>query len=80
MALTTIPSFIVIGGNRLNGFFPAAGNYNGTSLDYGGSGGFYWSSSWVSATDARNLNFGSSGFNPQNSKYRRFGFSLRGVM
>lgn len=60
-------------------FFPAAGNYNGTSLNNRGSNGNYWSSSWISATNARNLNFNSSSVNPQNSNNRRNGFSLRGV-
>jgi uncharacterized protein (TIGR02145 family) len=61
-------------------FFPAAGNYNGTSLGNRGSSGNYWSSSWISATDARFLFFDSSGVNPQGGGSRRIGFSLRGVM
>lgn len=67
-----------INGNSL--FFPAAGNYNGTSLSYRGTGGLYWSSAWISETYARHLYFYSSDVNPQNSNLRRFGFSLRGVM
>jgi len=69
--------------SKINGktlFFPAAGHYNGTSLSYRGSGGLYWSSSWISATGARTLGFGSSSVGPQNSYDRRLGFSLRGVM
>jgi hypothetical protein len=69
--------------SKINGksiFFPAAGVYYGTSLSYRGSNGFYWSSSWVSATDARGLSFGSSVVSPQGSGARRTGFSLRGVM
>ena len=70
--------------SKINGksvFFPAAGYYNGTSLSSRGSDGYYWSSSWVSATDARYLSFNSSGVSPQYSSYRRrYGFSLRGVM
>lgn len=69
--------------SKINGktlFFPAAGRYDGTSLDSRGSYGFYWSSSWISASNARLLYFHSSGVYPQNSFYRRFGFSLRGVM
>lgn len=69
--------------SKINGksiFFPAAGTYNGTSLDYRGSSGFYWSSSWVSATSARGLYFNSSSVSPQYSSLRRYGFSLRGVM
>ena len=60
-------------------FFPAAGGYNGTSLNYRGSNGFYWSSSFYSSTNARNLNFNSSNVNPQNNNERRYGFSVRPV-
>ena len=69
--------------SKINGksiFFPAAGYYNGTSLGSRGSNGTYWSSSWTSATGARSLYFNSSSVNPQYSSYRRYGFSLRGVM
>lgn len=69
--------------SKINGksiFFPAAGGYGGTSLSHRGSDGSYWSSSWISATNARNLGFNSSGVGPQNSSSRRYGFSLRGVM
>lgn len=79
MALTTIPSFIVIGGNRLNGFFPAAGNYNGTSLNNSGSNGYYWSSSWYNSSNGYNLNFNSGNVNPQNNNNRYYGFSVRAV-
>lgn len=64
-------------GNTL--FFPAAGYYAGTSLGYRGSDGDYWSSTWISATDARGLYFGSGGVYPQNSYSRRLGFSVRAV-
>lgn len=69
--------------SKINGksiFFPAAGCYDGTSLGGRGSGGLCWSSSWVSATNARRLRFDSSSVYPQDSIGRRFGFSLRGVM
>ena len=66
-----------INGNRL--FFPAAGYYNGTSLDDRGSYGYYWSSTWISASYARGLGFGSSGVDPQNNNSRRYGFSVRAV-
>jgi uncharacterized protein (TIGR02145 family) len=69
--------------SKINGksiFFPAAGNYDGTSLNNRGSSGLYWSSSWVSATSARYLNFSSSSVSPQYGDGRRYGFSLRGVM
>lgn len=69
--------------SKINGktlFFPAAGLYDGSSLNYRGSNGYYWSSSWISATNALNLRFLSSGVYPQYSSNRRYGFSLRGVM
>jgi uncharacterized protein (TIGR02145 family) len=60
-------------------FFPASGYYNGTSLNYRGSGGFYWSSSWDSSADAYYLYFNSSSVYPQNYRNRRLGFSVRAV-
>lgn len=67
-----------INGNSI--FFPAAGRYNGTSLTYRGTLGYYWSASWVSEADARGLGFYAAGVSPQDSGNRRYGFSLRGVM
>ena len=66
-----------VNGNTL--FFPAAGYYNGTSLSSRGSHGYYWSSTYYSATNARYLVFNSSNVNPQNYSYRRSGFSVRAV-
>ena len=66
-------------------FLPAAGytwfddEEHGTTLDYRGSYGFYWSSSCNSATYAYGLNFHSSGVNPQNYGSRRDGFTVRAV-
>jgi hypothetical protein len=68
--------------SRINGnsiFFPASGYYNGTSLNYRGAGGHYWSSSWYSETDARHLDFNSSNVLPQSYYYRRLGFTVRAV-
>ena len=68
--------------SRINGnsvFFPASGNYGGTSLYGRGSSGYYWSSSWFSETDARSLNFSSSNVNPQSYGNRRYGFTARAV-
>ena len=68
--------------SRINGnsiFFPASGYYGGTSLSYRGSYGFYWSSSYSSATGAYGLNFDSSNVNPANSSSRRYGFTARAV-
>ena len=66
-----------VNGNTL--FFPAAGIYNGTSLDNLGQYGYYWSSTYFSATVARNLRFNSSDVDPQHNTARRFGFSVRAV-
>lgn len=60
-------------------FFPATGFGNGTSVDYVGARGRYWSSSWSSADYANNMFFDSSSVNPQNSYYRYRGFSVRAV-
>ena len=60
-------------------FFPASGYYNGTSLNYRGSYGNYWSSSFYSATRAYYLYFNSSSVNPQNVDNRRLGFTVRPV-
>lgn len=65
-------------GKRL--FFPASGNYDGTSLNGRGESGDYWTSTYVSATNARYLGFNSSDVNPHGSSRRRFGFSVRAVI
>ena len=68
--------------SRINGnsvFFPASGYYGGTSLVYRGSGGYYWSSSYISATHAYDLSFDSGGVSPANYSSRRYGFSVRAV-
>lgn len=67
-----------VNGNTL--FFPAAGNYNGTSLISRRSSGYYWSSTYYSATSALFLYFNSSIVNPQNNNNRRYGFSVRAVV
>ena len=68
--------------SRINGnsiFFPASGNYIGTSLNYRGSSGGYWSSSYDSATNAYNLYFNSSSVLPAYGSSRRLGFTARAV-
>ena len=68
--------------SRLNGnsiFFPAAGDYSGTTLYLRGTLGFYWASSLYSATNGYNLDFNSSDVNPQNHYNRFLGFSVRAV-
>lgn len=66
-----------VNGNTL--FFPAAGYYNGSSLDGRGSYGYYWSSTYGSATNARVLSFSSSSISPQGNDSRRDGISVRAV-
>ena len=64
-------------GNTL--FLPAAGNYNGTTLNYRGTRGIYWTSTYKSATHADVLIFNNTDMNPQDSGARRYGFSIRAV-
>ena len=66
-----------INGNSI--FFPASGYYNGTALNYRGSNGYYWSSSYISETYAYYLSFDSSGVSPASNSGRRCGFSVRAV-
>ena len=68
--------------SRINGnsiFFPASGYYRGTTLGNRGSYGFYWSSSYHSATSAYYLGFDSSNVGPANGSDRRLGFPARAV-
>jgi hypothetical protein len=68
--------------SRINGnsiFFPASGGYNGTTLDNRGTNGFYWSSTWNSETNARDMDFKSTGVYPQSIDSRRLGFTVRAV-
>ena len=60
-------------------FFPAAGYSFSTSRSYGGSYGYYWSSTWLSSVSAYDLYFDGSNVNPQFSGYRYIGFSVRPV-
>ena len=66
-----------INGNSI--FFPASGNYNGTTLSNRGSYGLYWSSTYHSASNARYLLFNSSEVNPTYDFNRRYGFTVRAV-
>lgn len=67
-----------INGNSI--FFPASGDYNGATLNYRGTRGFYWSSTWISETGAWYLYFNSETVNPSSSNYyRRYGFPVRAV-
>lgn len=64
-------------GNRL--FFSCSGYGNGRLRYSRGSIGYYWSSTWYSARNARNLFFNSGGVNPQGYGSRCYGFALRPV-
>lgn len=66
-----------INGNSI--FMPFAGYISGTGLYYGGSLGYYWSSSLHSQTLGYDLGFGSSGVYPALSSSRFYGFSVRAV-
>lgn len=59
--------------------FACSGNGNGTTWNNRGSNGYYWSSSFNSSRNARNLNFNSGGVNPQNNSNRYNGFAVRAV-
>lgn len=65
--------------NGNNIFFPCSGYGDGTSWNYRGSDGLYWSGSLYSATHGRGLSFGSGGVNPQGSSNRFYGFAIRPV-
>ena len=66
-----------INGNSI--FFPASGDFNGTSLYSRGSSGLYWSSSYISATNAYLWDFNSSNVYPAYVSGRRYGFTARAV-
>ena len=71
-------------GNYANSslFLPAAGGFNGTLCDYGGSIGYYWSSTLDSnsrSTLGRSLRFNSDNVYPQSNYSRYYGFSVRAV-
>lgn len=66
-----------VNGNTL--FFPAPGFYDGTSLSTRGVNGYYWSSTYISATNARLLYFNRSNIYPRDSGTRRRGYSMRAV-
>ena len=69
--------------SRINGarlFFSCSGYGGSRSWVSRGSYGYYWSSTWYSARNARSLNFFySGGVYPQNNNFRYYGFALRPV-
>ncbi|MCF2560831.1 hypothetical protein I6E23_12840, partial [Prevotella brevis] len=60
-------------------FLPAAGEVDGTSFNYVGSYGEYWSGTAYSSTDAYYLSFDESRFNAQIIYDRYCGYSVRPV-
>ena len=58
-------------------FLPAAGYRNGTTVNYAGFYGFYWSSSAASNTDAFGLDFSMATLLPEFKYGRYYGFSVR---
>ena len=70
--------------SKINGnsvFFPAAGFYYCTSLNYEGVYGYYWSSSLNSQSTACYLTFGSWYASPQGTfSIRFYGFPVRAVL
>ena len=68
--------------SKLNGarlFFSCSGYGNGRSWDNRGSNGYYWSSTWNSARNARYLIFYSGGVIPQFNNIRYYGRAVRPV-
>lgn len=66
-----------INGNTI--FFPCSGLGNGSSWNYRGSDGNYWSALLYSAAHGRILFFSSGGVSPQSTDGRFFGFAGRPV-
>ena len=73
-----VAGYEVVGTNGNKIFMPAAGYYNGTSLDYRGSYGLYWSTKYINSSDAGSLRF-NSGSHGTISNSRSYGFSVRPV-
>lgn len=60
-------------------FFPASGNYQGTSLMNRNTHGFYWSSGYYSSSNALNMFFYNSSLVPYTEVQRSDGRSIRPV-
>ena len=73
------PLSVIVQGCGRKLFFACSGNGNGSSWNNRGGNGRYWSASFNSAVNARNLNFNSDGVNPQNNNNRCNGFAVRPV-
>lgn len=61
-------------------FLPASGYYNGTSHYARGTIGYYWGSTYNSATRAIRMSFDSSIVGPQGNGNRFYGFCIRAVL
>lgn len=78
--LNGVNGYLVV--SKINGnavFFAACGYGSGSSWDYRGAVGYYWSRSFSSGRYARDLYFNSSGVHPQLTNYRYDGFAVRPV-
>ena len=58
-------------------FLPVTGNRNGTSVNFVGSNGCYWSASYNDSNYAYFVHFYDSGLDPQRDSNRCYGFSVR---
>jgi len=68
--------------SKINGnliFFSASGFGNRSSWGGSGAVGYYWSASFFSSSDARDLGYGSRGVSPQDRSNRFSGFAVRAV-
>jgi hypothetical protein len=66
-----------VNGNSI--FFPAAGYYDGTSLEVKEEEGCYWSSTYIDSRDADYMDIVEDGAYPQMSVGRSLGQSVRAV-
>ena len=69
--------------SKVNGnliFFSASGTGNGSSWNYRGNYGYYWSTSFRTSRDASLLFFFIGGVHPQNSGGRYYGSAVRAVV
>lgn len=67
-----------INGNTL--FLPAAGLFNGSTISFKGSRGYYWSSKYLTETSARDLYLNSTNAVPNDGSSRYQGFPIRAVL
>ncbi len=71
------PTFASLAGPGTTPGFLRAGRYYDSTFNYGGSYGFYWSSTSASGTYAYYMNFGSSYVDSADNNTRRRGNSVR---